>query len=81
MDESAWTPGDIYKAWAKIHHALYEVMKQLPHETLQFLAFRAADPVIRNAAAGTLDWLSNREMLPDWGWFVRVGAEHLRCHA
>jgi hypothetical protein len=28
-----WHPGEIYKAWDKIHHALYEVMKHLPHET------------------------------------------------
>jgi hypothetical protein len=76
-----WHPGEIYKAWEKIHHALYEAMKQLPHETLQFLAFRAADPIIRNAAAGTLDWLNNRDALPDFGWFVAPGAEGLRCRA
>jgi hypothetical protein len=76
-----WHPGEIYRAWEKIHHALYEVMKQLPHETLQFLAFRAADPIIRSAAAGTLDWLGNRETLPDWGWFTHAREERLRCHA
>jgi hypothetical protein len=46
-------------------------MKELPHETLQFLAFRAADPIIRHKAAEVLDWLENRKTLPDWGWFAR----------
>jgi hypothetical protein len=73
-----WHPGEIYKAWDKIHHALYEVMKQLPHETLQFMAFRAADPIIRNSAATVLDWLNNRDTLPDFGWFAPVGPERLR---
>jgi hypothetical protein len=75
----AWHPGEIYGAWDKIHKALYEVMKELPHETLQFLAFRATDLIIRNAAAGTLDWLANRERLPDWGWFTHGHEERLRC--
>jgi hypothetical protein len=76
-----WHPGEIYKAWENIHHALYEVMKQLPYETLQFLAFRAADPIIRDAAAGTLDWLNNRDVFWDWGWFTQARRERLRCHA
>lgn len=76
-----WHPGEIYKAWDKIHHALYEVMKQLPHETLQFLAFRASDPLIREKAAEVLDWLSNRDVLPDFGWFVPTGPERLRCQS
>ena len=73
-----WHPGEIYKAWDKIHHALYEVMKQLPHESLQFMAFRAADPIIRNSAATVLDWLNNRDTLPDFGWFAPAGPERLR---
>jgi hypothetical protein len=73
-----WHPGEIYQAWDKIHHALYEVMRQLPHETLQFLAFRASDPIIRNAAADVLDWLGNREVLPDFGWFVVASEECVR---
>jgi hypothetical protein len=75
-----WHPGEIYRAWEKIHHARYEVMKQLPYETIQFMAFRASDPIIRNAAAGVLDWLGNRETLPDWGWFIHSREERLRCH-
>jgi hypothetical protein len=77
--EVSWRPGEIYKAWEKIHQALYEVMKHLPHESLQFLAFRATGPIIRQAAAEVLDWLRNRDVLPDWGWFVRPGLERLRC--
>ena len=73
-----WHPGEIYRAWERIHQALRQVMKQLPPETLQFLSSRAADPIIRNNAAVVLDWLTNRETLPDWGWFAQVGAERLR---
>ena len=74
----AWHPGEIYRAWEKIHHALYEVMKELPHETLQFLAFRASEPIIRSAAAAVLDWINNRDKLPDFGWFTQAGEERLR---
>lgn len=74
-----WHPGEIYTAWEKIHRSLYETMKQLPRESLQFLAFRAADPIIQHTAAEVLDWLNNREILPDWGWFGQTGAERLRC--
>jgi hypothetical protein len=77
----AWHPSEIYAAWDRIHKALYEAMKELPHETLQFLAFRAADPIIRHKAAEVLDWLNNRDSLPDWGWFSQTRAEHLRCPA
>jgi hypothetical protein len=42
---------------------VYEAMKQLPRESLQFLAFRAADPIIQRTAAEVLDWLENREAL------------------
>jgi len=76
-----WHPGDIYRAWEKIHDALYEAMKQLPRESLQFLAFRAADPIIQRTAAEVLDWLENREALWDWGWFVAPDEERLRCHS
>jgi hypothetical protein len=75
-----WHPGEIYKAWEKIHVALKEAMKELPPESLRFLAFRAADPIIRQTAAQVLDWLNNRERLPDWGWFSRPSDERLRCH-
>jgi hypothetical protein len=75
----SWHPGEIYKAWDEINHGLCEVMKQLPRETLQFLAFRATDSIIRHKAAEVLDWLNNRDALPDWGWFAQVGAERLRC--
>jgi hypothetical protein len=74
----AWHPGEIYGAWEKIHHALSEVMKQLSSETLQFLAFRAIDPIIRQRAAEVLDWRNNRGTLPDWGWFTRLDVERLR---
>jgi hypothetical protein len=76
-----WHPGEIYQAWEKIHHALIETMKELPRETLQFLAFRASDPTIRETAGQVLDWLSNRDALPDWGWFAQAGEERLRGHA
>jgi hypothetical protein len=75
-----WHPDEIFKAWNKIHHNLYEAMKDLPHETLQFLAFRASDQIIRSAAAGIRDWRDNRETLPDWGWFTHAREERLRCH-
>jgi len=75
----SWHPGDIYRAWDEINHSLCAVMKQLPRETLQFLAFRATDPIIRQKAAEVLDWLNNRDVLPDWGWFARPNAERLRC--
>jgi hypothetical protein len=55
-------------------------MRELPRESLQFLAFRAADPIIRQTAAEVLDWLNNRERLPDWGWFGRPSEERLRCY-
>jgi hypothetical protein len=76
----SWHPGEIYEAWERIHHVLVEAMKELPRETLQFLAFRAADPIIRIRAAEVLDWLNNREALPDWGWFALSREERLRCH-
>jgi hypothetical protein len=74
-----WHPGEVFTAWAKIHQALYETMKQLPRETLQFLSLRATDVIIRQSASDVLDWLGNRYALPDWGWFVPSGPERLRC--
>jgi hypothetical protein len=74
-----WHPGEIYEAWEKIHRGLYEAMRELPRESLQFLAFRAAGPIIRYKAEQVLDWLNNRELLPDWGWFAQLGTERLRC--
>jgi hypothetical protein len=76
-----WQPGDIYIAWNKIHHALNTAMKDLPPESLQFLAFRATDSIIRQKAAEVLDWLNNRDSLPDFGWFVTPGVEGVRCTA
>jgi hypothetical protein len=74
-----WHPGDIYKAWAKIQHGLYDAMRQLPRESLQFLSSRATDAIVRQSATDVLDWLDNRETLPDWGWFAQTGVESLRC--
>lgn len=74
-----WQPGEIYKAWDEINRSLCEVMKKLPRETLQFLAFRATDSIIRHKAAEVLDWLNNRDALPDWGWFAQADARRLRC--
>ena len=76
-----WHPGRDLRAWEKINHSLCEVMKRLPRETLQFLAFRATDSIIRQKAAEVLDWLDNRDVLPDWGWFTRLDVERLRCTA
>jgi hypothetical protein len=73
-----WHPGEIYKAWEKIHRGLYEAMRELPRESLQFLAFRASDPIIRHKAAELLDWRKNRHVLPDWGWFVGDSKERHR---
>ena len=53
----SWNPSDVYRAWDEINHGLVAVMKQLPAETLQFLAFRASDRIIRQKAAEGLDWL------------------------
>jgi hypothetical protein len=53
--QMTWHPGEIYKASEKIHHALSEAMKELPRESLQFLKFRACDPIIRHKAAEVLD--------------------------
>jgi len=77
----AWHPGEIYRAWAKIHHGLYGAMKELPVESLRFLSLRASDAIIRNAASDVLDWRNNRERLPDWGWFTPNREERLRCRA
>jgi hypothetical protein len=44
-------------------------MKTLPRERLQFLAFRASDAIIRQAAANVITWLENRDRLPEFGWF------------
>ena len=74
----SWNPSDVYRAWDEINHGLVAVMKQLPAETLQFLAFRASDPIIRQKAAEVLDWLNNRDVLPDWGWFAAHDEEPLR---
>jgi hypothetical protein len=73
-----WHPGEIYKAWEKINHALYEAMKQLPRESLQFLSFRASDATIRQSASHVLVWLEHRDALPAWGWFASSELEHLR---
>ena len=72
-----WHPGEIYKAWEKIHHGLYEAMKQLPHETLQFLAFRATDSIIRQRlrrcstgwTTGTCFQIGAGSCLPAWSVF------------
>jgi hypothetical protein len=55
-----WHPGEIYKASEKIHHALSEAMKELPRESLQFLKFRACDPIIPHKAA---EVLNSRELV------------------
>ena len=73
-----WHPGEIYRSWEKIHHALSEAMKELPRESLQFLALRAADPIIRHAASNVLTWLDNRDKLPEFGWFCGWPKERLR---
>jgi len=78
VDERAWHPGDIYKAWGEIHRSLHDAMKRLPRESLQFFAFRASDGIIRQAASEVLDWLENRDTLPDWGWFGAQTEERLR---
>jgi hypothetical protein len=75
----SWHPGDIYKAWDIIHRGLYEAMKQLPRESLQFLSFRATDAIIRQSASDVLDWLEHRETLPAWGWFSSPALQRLRC--
>jgi hypothetical protein len=74
-----WHPGEIYKAWEEIHCSLYAAMRELPRESLQFLAFRAADSIIRQTASDVLDWLNNRDALPDWGWRSQAGVRRLRC--
>jgi hypothetical protein len=75
----AWHPGEIYRAWEKIHHALHEAMKQLPPESLQFLSFRASDAIIRQSASHVLDWVEHRDTLPSWLWFSSSDEEYLRC--
>jgi hypothetical protein len=73
-----WHTGEMYKAWEKIHHALYEAMKQLPPESLHFLSFRASDAIIRQSASHVLDWLEHRDTLPSWLWFSSPDEERLR---
>ena len=74
-----WHPGRIYEAWEEINRSLYEAMKTLPRESIQFLAFRASDAIIRQAAANVLTWLDNRDKLPEFGWFSGWPKERLRC--
>jgi hypothetical protein len=74
-----WHPGEIYKAWATIRHGLYEAMRELPFESLQFLSLRATDAIIRQSALDVLDWLEHRDTLPSWGWFSSPYEERLRC--
>jgi hypothetical protein len=79
VDDIGWQPGEIFRGWEAIHRALLEAMKPLPRRTLAFMADRASDRIIRSNAAYLLDWLDNRESLPDWGWaFIRT-KESLRC--
>lgn len=78
MDDIGWLSGEIFEGWEAIHRALLEAMKVLPRRTLAFMANRASDQIIRNSAIYVLDWLDNREVLPDWGWFHRPSAERLR---
>jgi hypothetical protein len=79
VDDMTWHPGKIYEAWEAIHRSLHETMKTLPRESLQFLAFRASDSVVRYAASNVLTWLDNRDKLPEFGWFSGWPKEHLRC--
>jgi len=78
MDDM-WHPGHIYKAWEEINHALLEVMKRFPRQTLEFLVNRASDGIVRAQAAHVLDWLENRHSLPDWGWAYGLDGACLRC--
>lgn len=55
MDERSWHSGRIFEAWEQIHSALNEAMEALPLETLAFLAERASDRIIRDAAADALN--------------------------
>jgi hypothetical protein len=79
MDEGAWHPGHIYRAWEQINRALLEAMKPLPRQTLVFLATRSSEGIIRDKAAHVLAWLDNRDSLPDWGWFIGYDKEGHRC--
>jgi len=79
MDDMGWEPGENFEGWQAIHRALIEAMKALPRRTLVFMTDRASDRIIRDNASYLLDWLDNRESLPDWGWpFIRE-KESLRC--
>ena len=79
MDDIGWQPGEIFKGWEAIHRALLDAMKVLPRRTLIFMADRASDRIIRSNARYLLDWLDNREGLPDWGWAFIRSQEGLRC--
>jgi hypothetical protein len=61
---SSRLPGSEAAPWEEIDRSLYEAMKTLPRERLQFLAFPASDAIIRQAAANVLTWLDNRDRLP-----------------
>jgi hypothetical protein len=76
--DMAWQPGEIYKGWEAIHHALLDAMKLLPRQTLAFMANRASDAIIRDNAAHVLDWKENRHVLPDWGWWLSGSKERHR---
>jgi hypothetical protein len=78
MDDAGWEPGEIFKGWEAIHRALLEAMRVLPPRTLAFMAGRASDGIIRRNAVYLLDWLDNRESLPDWGWAFIRAKESLR---
>jgi hypothetical protein len=79
VDDRAWHPGRIFEAWGEIHASLHETMRKLPRETVQFLAFRASDAIIRQAAINVLTWLDNADKLPEFGWFHGLPQERLRA--
>jgi len=68
MSEPSWHPGHIFSAWEQVHKAVVEVLKEQHRRTLEFLAVEARERIVRESACEVLDWLSNRHLLPDWGW-------------
>jgi hypothetical protein len=71
-----WDQGEIYKAWASINRAVREALKPQPVQSVRFLAHRASDGFIRQAARDVLAWRENPD-LPAWGWWPQQ-KEHLR---
>jgi hypothetical protein len=72
----AWHAGEISRAWDSINRAVREALKPLHIQTLRFLAHRASDGFIRQAAFDVLAWRENPD-LPSWGWWPQQ-KEHLR---